>query len=80
MSCRHQGKYITVQCTPRAEVVSQKLMTVSHFGYAQRGYDSVSDLSGFENKYPKANDMLGGGVLSSWKSLGFEEEKKGSDV
>ena len=67
-------------CTPRAEVVSQKLMTVSHFGYAQRGNDSVSDLSGFENKYPKANDMLGGGVLSSWKSLGFEEEKKGSDV
>ena len=55
-------------------------MTVSHFGYAQRGNDSVSELSGFENKYSKAKDMRGGGGLSSWKSLRFEEEKKGSDV
>ena len=53
-------------------------MTVSHFGNAQRGKGNVSELS--EEKDSEANDMRGGGELSSWKSLGFEEEKKGSDV
>ena len=67
-------------CTPRAEVVSEKLMTVSHFGNVQRGKEDVSELSGFEKKDSEADDMWGGGGLSSWKSLGFEEEKKGSDV
>ena len=55
-------------------------MTVSHFGNAQRGKGNVSELSGFEEKDSEANDMREGGGLNSWKSLGFEEEKKGSDV
>ena len=55
-----------------------ELMTVSHF--AQRGKGNVSELSGLEKKDSEANDVRGGGGLSSWKSLGFEEEKKGSDV
>ena len=55
-------------------------MTVSHFGNAQRGKDGVSELSGFENKDSEASDMRVGGKLTSWKSLGFEEEKKGSYV
>ena len=37
-------------CTPRAEVVSEKPMTVSHFGNAQRDNDDVSELSGLEKK------------------------------
>ena len=55
-------------------------MTVSHFGNAHRGKADVSELSGFEEKVSEANDMQGGGGLGRWKSLGFEEEKKGSDV
>ena len=54
-------------------------MTVSHFGNAQRDNDDMSELSGFEEKHSEADDMRGGGELNSWKSLGFEEEKKGSD-
>ena len=92
MSCRHQGKHLTVHCalhcavhsaiicTPQPEAVSEKLMTVSHFGDAQRGKNGVSELSGLEKKDSEADDVRGGGELSSWKSLGFEEEKKGSDV
>ena len=51
---------------------------MSHF--AQRGKGNVSELSGCEKKDFEANNMRGGGGLSSWKSHGFEEEKKGSDV
>ena len=64
-------------CTPRAEVVSEKPMTVSHFGNAQRGKEDVSELSGLTRRSLRQTICEEGEDWAAGNLLGLRRRRRG---